>query len=353
MSGKPELLAFTPTVPRLFPAARAALARPPISHRSLPFGTLLDTVRSRLRALAMDRYHPVIAAGTGSWANDLMVWNILPRCRRALVLVNGEFGERLYRQCQACRSDTLRLELPWGTPYDRGRLAEGMAGTNADWIFAAATETSCGMDNDLTLLDELAGIHGMRLALDGISAAGVRPELFACRHAACISASSGKALAALPGIALLFLADGWRPEAAAGIPDSLDLTQIVAAEGSPGGVRNTLGSPQLACLDASLEALATADDYPGRLNACKRRVVEAFAAMDVVMRAGSTSAMVATFHRPEANRWRRLLAVLEQAGIALYVEPEYLNRRGLFQAVTMGDVTDAEIDRLTRALAAV
>lgn len=346
-----KTLEFTPTVPHLFPEAAAALAEPLFSHRSERFTEIFRRTSELLKALSGDRFHPVIACGTGTWANELMVWNTLPYVRRALVLVNGEFGSRLYRQCLSCRPDTLKLDLGWGTPFDCEMIESILkAHTEVDWVFATATETSSGMNNDLPMLDRLCRERGIRLALDGVSAVGMAPGLFQLTQPAVITASSGKALAALPGISLVFCDAAFEFKYVDTIPDSLNIIRLIEAESAPGMVRNTLGSPQLSCLAASLEKLAAMPYYRNMHESYKQRIIGAFAHIGIAPLSVANSPMVTTFKRPPEREWQSLNTRLKQNDIGLYTGPEYLRSRGLFQVATMGNVTDGDIEHLVRTV---
>jgi aspartate aminotransferase-like enzyme len=340
-------LELTPTVPHLFPQARRALNEPLFSHRSDRFSELFRRTSELLTAMNGGRFHPVIAAGTGTWANELMVWNTLPHASCGLVLINGEFGSRLYNQCLPCRPDTIALEFGWGTPFDPETINACLdKHPEIDWIFAVATETSCGMGNDLEMLDRLCRPRHIRLAVDGVSAIGMAPELFNLSRIAVITASSGKALAALPGISLIFHDPSleFRPSKTA--PDSLNLLRLIAAESSPGMVRNTLGSPQLSCLAASLEELSAMPHYRDMHRGYKQQIIQAFARLGIEALPASNSPMVTTFRRPPEQDWRVLDAKLNRNGIHLYTAPEYLQARGLFQIATMGNITDDDIQHL-------
>ncbi|HCH85928.1 MAG TPA: hypothetical protein DFL85_10480, partial [Lentisphaeria bacterium] len=160
-------LELVPTVPHLFPATLDAIREPLFSHRSERFSSLFRATAGHLQRISGQRFHPVIAAGTGTWANELMVWNTAPGARRLLVVSNGEFGDRLLKQCRICRPDTIALKLDWGEAYDSEKIESCLAAhPDVDWIFGVATETSCGRANDIALLERIAGPRGIRIALD-------------------------------------------------------------------------------------------------------------------------------------------------------------------------------------------
>ncbi len=342
---------LVPTVPHLFPATREAIREPLFSHRSERFSDLFRKTSGHLRRISRNRFHPVIAAGTGTWANELMVWNTAPGAKRVLSISNGEFGDRLAKQCRICRPDTVLLKFDWGEAYDEQKIASCLdAHPDIDWIFGVATETSCGRSNDIALLNRVAGPRGIRIALDGVSAVGLAPELFEHDCIGVVSASSGKALAGLPGISIVLLADGVEPAPSETRPESLDLAKIIAAESSSGMVRNTLSSMHLLALEASLRSLGDCSGYLERVRGLKDHTVNGLRRIGIEPLPGSSSPMVTAFHRPPEPRWSRMLEAWESAGIDVYFRPAYLQERQLFEIASMGDLHTEDIDRMLDAV---
>ncbi|MDR0932758.1 MAG: aminotransferase class V-fold PLP-dependent enzyme [Victivallales bacterium] len=344
-------LELVPTVPHLFPDTKEAIKEPLFSHRSERFSDLFRSTVNQLRKLSADRFHPVIAAGTGTWANELMVWNIVPGARKVLVISNGEFGDRLLKQCRNCHPGTIALKFEWGEAYDRERIESCLAThPEVDWIFGVATETSCGRANNIELLDEIAAPRGIRIALDGVSAVGLAPKLFRNKSLHVVSASSGKALAGLPGISIVLIDESVTPAAAEHRAESLDLAKLIAAEASSGMVRNTLSSMQLMALESSLRAIGDCVEYSARIGALKERAVDGLRKLGIEPLPGSNSPMVTAFHRPPEPRWSKMLKAWEASGVDVYYRPCYLEERQLFEIAAMGDLHEEDIDRMLGAV---
>ena len=344
-------LELVPTVPHLFPATLDAIREPLFSHRSERFSSLFRATAGHLQRISGQRFHPVIAAGTGTWANELMVWNTAPGARRLLVVSNGEFGDRMLKQCRICRPDTIALKLDWGEAYDSEKIESCLAAhPDVDWIFGVATETSCGRANDIALLERIAGPRGIRIALDGVSAVGLAPELFKHGCVRVVTASSGKALAGLPGISILFLDNAVKPAASENRPESLDLAKLIAAETSSGMVRNTLSSMQLMALESSLRSIGGCIEYTERIGKLKTRAVEGLRKIGIEPLPGSNSPMVTAFRRPPEPRWSSMLKAWESAGVDVYFRPSYLEERQLFEIAAMGDLHPEDIDRMLDAV---
>ena len=354
MTHPEKILEFVPTLPRFFPAAQQAMLTPLFSHRSTAFDTLYRTTAAMLPPLlGLSGFTAILCAGTGTFANELLVWNYAAAARRPLALCNGEFGQRLFRQCRSCRADALGLDFGWGAPFDANRLAAILQQhPEIDLLLAVATETSTGMMNDLALLDRLAKQHGIKIVLDGVSALGTRRDWEQFSAVIAISGSSGKALAALPGIAIVLLHPDTLPEQSPEHrPYALDLSAILTAVHQPGAVRNTLSSLLLSVLAAAGRDLAELgpDRYILRLRDGKARLIKGLAECGITPLPGSDSPMITAFRRPSGLDWEDFSRRLNRSGFGIYHRPAYLAERELFEIATMGDFPPKTVNALLRA----
>ncbi|MGN0835335.1 MAG: aminotransferase class V-fold PLP-dependent enzyme [Candidatus Spyradosoma sp.] len=347
---------FVPTVAKFFPAARRAASAPVFtSHRGARFAEIFTRLHENLRRLSGGRYRAVVAAGSGTWANELAAWNFAEAENPPLVLVNGEFGERLFAQvARASGGRALRADFGWGETISEEKLRERLRATpRVSRIFCVACETSWGGVTNLAALDRAAREHGAEIVLDAMSAVGFSPEIFAFPSVRAISASSGKGLAGVPGLALLFVRGNAVPATRGKrMPVSLDLAAHEAATAA-GEPLNTIGSNPVAILNASVEEILTLgqERYRERLAALKSRIVGIFARRGFEAFPGSDSPMITAFRRSrDAHADEALAASLARAGIEIYERPKYLRKRGLFEVATMGDFSSADIDALEAAL---
>lgn len=132
--------------------------------------------------------------------------DICSRREKPLALTNGEFGNRLAAQLSACRRDAGIADFGFGNPIGEAQLRKVIEeNPEADLIFCVACETSWGGLTDLRMLSRIARERGITICLDAMSAVGFSPEIFSFPNIVAISASSGKGLASLPGIAVLFI----------------------------------------------------------------------------------------------------------------------------------------------------
>jgi aspartate aminotransferase-like enzyme len=327
----------------LSPAVRAALAAPPISHRSAEFVSLLAETREQLRSLVRAK-HIGIFCGSGTLANEVVAQQLKRLPGRGLILVNGEFGERLQGLAQRAALALDVVAFPWGHAFDLARVRETLSARNDyAWIWTVATETSTGVANEIAALKSVAREFGLRLCLDCMSAIGVVPLDLSDVYLA--SASSGKGLASIAGLALVFAQASGR--ACASGPASLDL----ALHSNEESVAFTLPSPLLAALNASLCELTT-DSVAryARIARHDRWLRQTLAPEFEIVGEHASESGVITFALPDRIGSQRLGERLRKRGMEIGFESAYLRERGWLQCALMGRYSELALRRLPMLL---
>lgn len=326
-------------------AVQAAHARPPVSHRDAEFKDAFARTAARLRRLTGAR-HAQILLGSGTLANDVIAAQISLLDGPGVVLSNGEFGDRLIDQACRMSLDHVAVSAPWGEPLDLDAAARAIVRTRARWLWAVMSETSTGMLNDLDALKALARRHQVRLCLDCVSAIGAVPVDLDGVFLA--SGASGKALAALPGLAIVFHAAPVVPSRR--LPRYLDLGHCAANDGIP----FTHSSNLLAALEVALQRFESPAPFAeiDRLAAYLRRRLTAIGAPILIAPEQATPAVV-TIPLPPPLRVTDVGDRLKRQGLVLAYQSEYLVRRNWLQVGLMGECSDAKIDRLITALHAI
>jgi aspartate aminotransferase-like enzyme len=265
------------------------------------------------------------------------------------VLTNGVFGDRLVDQARRAGLQFDCVRAPWGQPFDAATLeALSHATGPVGWIWATHGETSTGVLNDLATLRSIAGACGARLVIDAVSSLGAaRVDL---RGVTLASATSGKALGALPGVAMVFRDDGPMP-AMENAPRAIDLDLHARL----GGIPHTISSTLLFALDAALASMPDAAwrtryEQTARLG---RRVRDGCveAGFRVIADRGHFDA-VTTVEPPARIASVKLGETHGRArGIELHYRTRELRERNWLQIALMGEQTDAEVERLLGELA--
>ncbi len=337
---------------------RAAFAAPAISHRSGEFLQLLDQTRAMLRALTRAK-HVAIACGSGTLANEIVAQQIkaLPsRTNHGLILVSGEFGERLCGLATRAGLSFDILRVPWGTGISLQRVQEKILASHYGWLWCTATETSTGACVDLPALSTLTRNHSIALCVDCMSAIGMTELDLSGVHLA--SASSGKALGSIAGLAIVFAQE--RPEPRDDIAATLDLALYLRNDGVP----FTIASSLVCALHASLCEITPhtqarferiAHDSHGLRSALQARGLKLLINASDEHNVRYLANGIITVDLSKPNSARHVGQALRARGIEIGFESDYLRNRNWIQIALMGHYSRASLrnlpENITQAIA--
>jgi len=281
-----------------------------------------------------------ILVGSGTLANDAVGAQLSLLPGRGLVLSNGEFGERLIEQAGRFGLAFTPLRSEWGEPLPLDEASQTVE--PIEWIWAVHCETSTGVLNDLPRLADLARERGAKLCVDAISSVGNAAVDLSGAWLA--TATSGKGLAAYPGLGLVFHHDEIAPSPR--LPRYLDLG-LWAREG---GVPFTASSNLLAALERALEIRGAQETQCARLAADLRPRIERLG-FSCLAPVESAAPWVLTLLPPAGTNAFVLGERLEAAGFLLSYRSGYLVRRNWLQICLMGEHEASAIGRLVDVLA--
>jgi aspartate aminotransferase-like enzyme len=336
---------FLPGPVAIEPSVRRRFGAPPRSHRGAAFVAGFKHTQRLLCAL-VNANHVEILTGSGTLANDAIAAQLSLACAPGLILSNGEFGERLIDRARRFRLPFDAHEIAWGEAFRPSDIVSATArNPHARWLWAVHCETSTGVLNDLTLLKQICAARGLRLALDCISSIGAMPLDLSGVFLA--SASSGKALGAYPGLALVFH-EGEFSAAPNHLPRALDLGYYERNDGIP----FTLSSNLLDALSAALERHDPSDfARTAKLAAWLRGQLRNMGAV-IVGDGERLAPTVTTIALPPSLSARRLGAQLEKAGYLLSYRSAYLMERNWLQICLMGEISEVDVSALVDELRA-
>jgi L-aspartate aminotransferase apoenzyme (EC 2.6.1.1)/phosphoserine aminotransferase apoenzyme (EC 2.6.1.52) len=148
---------------------RMVMMRQAINHRGSEFGRLYAESVQRLRPLFGTTADLFILSGSGTAAMEAAVANF-GKDRRIACLVNGKFGERLYKISQRYGMVT-EIGSPWGTPLNLD-LLESSLEEGVELVTLVHNETSAGIKNPADEVGKLVRKHDALLIMDGITSIG-------------------------------------------------------------------------------------------------------------------------------------------------------------------------------------
>lgn len=335
-------------------SVRAALQQPPLYHRSAEFLALFDSVREQLSALVGGR-DVALFLGSGTLANEVVAATLTAASpSHGLILDNGEFGRRLVAQAERFGLHPSVLTSPWGSPWDLDAVAAALDDAPpGSWVWGVHHESSTGMLNDLPALIRVARKRGVRVCVDAVSSLGGQSldlsEVFLA------SGTSGKALGAIGGIAIVFAN---RTEIS-----QLDLTRVptyldLAATLTHAGPRFTFPSSLLQALAAALTEYTPSAQAQNRFEhyASLGRYVRS-----ELIRLGHgplaaephASSTITTFAAPAGWTSEAVVDRCRREGFLIGGQSTYLSERRLVQIATMGAVTHEECTAFIQHLASL
>jgi aspartate aminotransferase-like enzyme len=338
-------VSFLPGPVDLAPEVQQAFAALPVSHRSVKFLRDFRQTQAALRELVAAR-HVQIITGSGTLANDVVGAHLSLEESRGLILVNGEFGERLVDHARRMRLDFSELRLEWGRAFDITEIQSAIQADRAiGWVWGVHCETSTGVLNDLPALESLCHAQDIKLAMDCISSIGTVPVDLSGVFLA--SGVSGKGLRCCPGLGLVFHHDAI-VSAPDRLPRYLDLGYYAEKEGIP----FTLCSNLLYALKRAVEQLDVRTRF-AEIQAHHARVRKGLTELEleVVAPASHSTGAVLTIALPNNFSAVSIGDALAEAGILISYRSDYLLDRNWIQICLMGRYDRATVDRLLATLA--
>ncbi len=160
-------------------------------------------VRSQLLdiAEATETHVCVPLQGSGTFVVEATIATLLPRDGKALILINGAYGQRMAKMISYLGRDFTILETPEDTQPSLTDLENTLsADTAITHVLVVHCETTSGIINPI---EEVAGIvakHGRRLIIDAMSAFGAIPLSAKSIEFDAVMASSNKCLEGVPGM---------------------------------------------------------------------------------------------------------------------------------------------------------
>lgn len=310
---------------------RRALASPPISHRSEAFRDRLSQVK-RLLCRLVQAQHVEIMLGSGTLANDAIAAQLSLETDPGVILSNGEFGSRLIDHARRLRLNFNALDFEWGRIIERAELTRFLdAHPTARWLWATACETSTGVLNDLSLLEQVCAGRGIKLCLDCISAIGVIP--LRLDHVYLASGVSGKGLGSFPGLSMVFYHHPIEPQ-----PDRLPRYLDLGFYSRQGGVPFTQSSNLLMALATAIERYDSPEPFTEirELSAWLRPRLRELG-LQILAPDDHAAPHVITLALPPTQNAQTIGDQLLEAGFLVSYQSDYLRGRNWLQICLMGE----------------
>ncbi len=177
-----------------------------IGHREEEFSELMVRLNKSILDVFeiqhQSKYHPVVITGSGTAANETVLSSI-GKNKHILVLINGEFGERLYNISKLHNRNTHKIIFNCAEAIDTTKVDIYLQKHKTDVVVMVHHETSTGMLNPVASIGKLTKKYGLQLFVDTVSSATAEKVDIEKWNITFCTTSSGKAIGALPGVGII------------------------------------------------------------------------------------------------------------------------------------------------------
>jgi len=169
-----EPILLTPGPVSLTPDIVAAMSRPLPFHRGGEFHALHRGLVDGLARLfeAPATHQVLVLSGSGTMANEAMLSSTLGPQDHALVLVNGQFAERLVEILRCHGVPHRTLAVPFGQAFDLDAVERAVAAPDVTAVVMVAMETGLGLLNPVRDVGRLCRAARRLFFVDAVSALG-------------------------------------------------------------------------------------------------------------------------------------------------------------------------------------
>ncbi len=333
-----EIINLLPGPVEISPNVTKAFHSLPVSHRGDIFMSDFKDLKANLCRFVNAKYVEV-CTGSGTLANEIVAAQLAQLGTRGLVLVNGEFGERLRNQAERTKLDCDKLVFPWGQSYSIKDITDKLdADPTIQWLWTVHCETSTGILNDIETLQAICKARGIKFCVDCISSIATVPVNLEDAYLAC--GVSGKAFCSYAGLAMVFY--NHEVKASTNIARYLDLGYYRSEQGIPFTVSSCVAYA-LKCavesLDEQPDFYATIAQYSKIIRAELERL--GFTIMNDL---SVSSPSVITVALPEYIDSVEFGKRLEQSNCFISYKSGYLIKRNLIQTYVTRNTTRHQVD---------
>ena len=147
--------------------------------------------------------------GSGTFAVEATLGTLIPRSGKALVLVNGAYGQRMTKMLGYMQRSLVVQETPEDSPPDLETLQQALVkDPSITHVLAVHCETTSGILNPVEQVAEIVAQHKRSLIIDAMSAFGAIPLDAEQIQFDAVMASSNKCLEGVPGMGFAILRQG-------------------------------------------------------------------------------------------------------------------------------------------------
>jgi alanine-glyoxylate transaminase/serine-glyoxylate transaminase/serine-pyruvate transaminase len=283
---------------------------PVLGHLDPDFLKIMDETKDLLRAaFRTQNEHTIAVSGTGSAGMEACVANLIEPGDRAVVCINGFFGERIAEMASRYGAEVVRVEAEWGSIIEPEAVEAALKAGRTKVVAIVHPETSTGVMQPLADIVRLTHAHDALLLVDSVTSFGGCELAVDDWDIDATYSATQKCLSAPPGLAPVTL--GQRASAALGSRETkvrswyLDMTLLDNYWGGKRAYHHTAPITMVYALREALR-LAVEEGLEARIARHRRHGEALWAGLE---------AMGLTLHAPKGCRLPVLTTVRIPEGI--------------------------------------
>jgi len=337
---------------------RQALLRPDICHRESEFTELLHGIQAKLLHAfvpgAEAEYAAVLITGSGTSAVESAIMSSIPHGKRALIINNGVYGERMSQMVGLHRLAVPELKYEWTQRPDPERLRLALRQhPEVHAVGMVHHETTTGLVNPVKEIADVVDSQNRVFIVDAVSALAGEAIDIAGSHMYMVAGTAGKCIQGFPGVSFVLVRKGFLERMRAYPKRSwyLHLTHYVDDQGR-GTVPFTPAVQIYYAFDEALNELLD-EGVAHRIQRYKkmahliRERMEKFG-VKPLLAPDRQSNTITAFHLPEGVTYAQLHDRLKAKGFVIYAGQGNLEHK-IFRVANMGALTEQHFDNFLDA----
>ncbi len=332
---------------------RQALLQPDICHRESECAELIGGIRQKLLKAFVpgeeDEYTAIILTGSGTAAVEAALLSSLPLGKRAMVITNGVYGQRLSAMIKMHRLGVPDMKYDWGVAPDLKMVELAMIQHPEVYTVAMVHhETTLGFINPVKEIAEMVDSKNRVFMLDSVSGLGGEALDIGGSKMYLVAGAAQKCIQGFPGVSFVLVRKGFIERVVKHPKRSWYLNLANYYEEQERGTIPFTPAVQVyyafrEALDELLEEgvenrLQRFKGYASTIRA-RMQELNVQAVLPPEVQANTLTA----FYLPDSVSYAQLHDELKQAGYVIYAGQEQLEDK-IFRVANIGALTSANIE---------
>lgn len=332
---------------------RQALLNPDMCHRESEFADVVGAIRQKLLQAfvpgKVDEYTAIILTGSGTAAVEAALLSSMPLGKRAMVITNGVYGDRLSSMLKMYRLGVPDMKYDLGVAPDLDMIELAIKQhPEVHTVAMVHHETTVGFVNPTKEIAEIVDRHNRVFMVDSVSGLGGEPIDIGGSQIYLVAGAAEKCIQGVPGVSFVLVRKGFMENVMKYPKRSWYLNLANYYEEQERGPIPFTPAVQVyyAFREALDELLEEGVDnrltrFQGYASTIRTRMQEL--GIHAVLPTEAQGNTLTAFHLPEGVTYEQLHDGVKQAGYVMYAGQGQLEQK-IFRVANIGALTKENIE---------